>query len=266
MSEKAAGQLLVIGGAEDKEGRCTILRRFVAMAGEEKARLVVLTLAASAPGEVGAVYESVFHRLGVARVEVLHMREREEARLLAPVLEEASGVFFTGGDQLRISTLLGGTMLEEALRRAWQRGVPVAGTSAGASAMSHTMIVGGEGEEAPRRDALQMAPGLGLLQQVVVDQHFSQRGRLGRLLAAVGQNPAILGLGLDEDTAALIEGDLLEVVGSGAATLVDGRAITHTSVSGADPGRPLALANVLLHLLPAGYRFNLSTRHPLPPR
>jgi cyanophycinase len=200
-------------------------------------------------------------------VAPLHVPSRAAARspALVRAVRQASGVFFTGGDQLRITALLGGTPLERALRRAFRAGCLVAGTSAGASAASTTMIVGGQAEVAPQRSAIRLAPGLGLLPGVVVDQHFAERGRIGRLLAALAQNPRALGLGLDEDTAAEVRAGRLRVLGSGAATVCDAAGTALTNVSETGPHRVLALSGVRLHVLPEGYGFDLRRRRALPP-
>lgn len=262
------GRLVIIGGAEDKEGERVILKRFLAEAGGDDAQLVVLTSATQEPETAGATYQAVFGELGAGSITALDVASRAAAneREVVNALRKATGVFFTGGDQLRVSSIIGGTPVARALAECYRRGVVIAGTSAGASAMSEVMIVGGPGEEAPKRGLLHLAPGLGLLREVVVDQHFAQRGRIGRLLAAVAQHPGVLGLGLDEDTAVFVAPDAtLEVVGSGAATMVDGQHLHFTNVSEQAPTEPLALAGVMLHVLPQGYRFDLKNRLVFPP-
>lgn len=265
MSEKVKGNLVIIGGAEDKEGPCIILRRFLSLAGGKEARVAVLTTATERAEEVGSEYTRLFYRLGAAEVRHLDVADREAARTEAMVaaLDRATGVFLTGGDQLRLTSILGGTPLAGALHAAVCRGAVLAGTSAGASAMSATMIVEGRDESAPRRSIIAMAPGLGFLKEVVVDQHFAERGRLGRLLAAIAENPYILGLGLDEDTAVICEpGGSFTVIGSGACTVVDGVGIRTSNISESAPGEPLVLTYVTLHVLPAGYTFDLKRRRP----
>lgn len=265
MSAKVKGNLVIIGGAEDKEGACLILRRFLALAGGGEAVVAVITTATEQAEEVGAEYSRLFYRLGAGEVRHLDVPDRETARstALADALRRSTGVFLTGGDQLRLTSILGGTPLAGALHAAAGRGAVIAGTSAGASAMSATMIVEGQDGSAPRRSIINMAPGLGFLKEVVVDQHFAERGRIGRLLAAIAENPYILGLGLDEDTAVVCDADgLLTVVGSGACTVVDGLTIRESNVSESSAGDPLVLTHVTLHVLPAGYTFNLSRREP----
>lgn len=268
MGDQVQGTLVIIGGAEDKEHECEILKKVVELSGGVKARLVIMTAATERPQAVGNEYRRIFSRLGVKDITVTDISSREEANHPRHVkaIQSASAIFFTGGDQLRITSLLGGTEVDRALHVSYRKGVVIAGTSAGASVMSETMIVEGNSEEAPKKNTLKMAPGMGLIAEVVVDQHFAQRGRLGRLLTAVAQNPHMLGLGLDEDTAVVVgTGDCFEVYGSQTVTVVDGAAISHTNVSESAPAQALALTDVRLHVLPAGYRFNLKQRQPLIP-
>ncbi len=258
------GRLVIIGGAEDKEDDCVILREVVKLAGAREARLLVLTAATSQPQQVGAVYRQVFTRLGAAEVGVLDISDRLQAEdpLLVGLVPEASGIFFTGGDQLRITSLIGGTALFHALGAAYRRGVVIAGTSAGASVMSSTMIIDGSGDQEPAVGGVRLAAGLGLISDVVVDQHFAQRGRLGRLLAAVAQNPYVLGIGIDENTAIVVDGPHFEVIGAATVSVLDGQHIAFTNVSEVSPQGALALAEVRLHILPQGYAFDLQTRQP----
>lgn len=259
------GRLLVIGGAEDKSGECQILQRFVELAGGATAAITVITAAAESQDSVGAEYRELFVRLGAGAVRVIHIANRQQANA-KEVLEKvdgASGVYFTGGDQLRITSLVGGTALDGLLKELCQRGAVIAGTSAGASAMSDNMIIAGDGEEEPRREAIRMAPGLGLIKHAVVDQHFAQRGRIGRLLGSLAQNPDVLGIGIDEDTAIEVEmSGRFTVVGNGCVTVLDGRGITISDISDVTSEEPLALCDVLLHCLPSGYSFDLDTRRP----
>lgn len=262
MSDYVEGKLLIIGGAEDKEGECTILKRFVHEAGGKECKIIVLTAATEYPEQVGSQYKEIFNRLGAAEVQVLDVSERTTANreAISQELEKATGVFFTGGDQLRITGILGGTKLGRTLHWLYERGVIIAGTSAGASAMSDTMIVGGEAGTA-KKDTLTMAPGLGLLHSVVVDQHFAQRGRIGRLLSAIAQNPYVLGVGIDEDTSILVYSDgHFTVVGSQTVTVVDASPSLASNVSEISPGQALVLTPVLMHVLSNGYGFDLKRR------
>ena len=265
MGEKVSGRLVIIGGREDKVGDCEILREVSRLAGGREARLMVITTAAEAGAQTGALYRRLFLDLGAASVETLHIATREEANrpALLEVLKRPTGVYFTGGDQLRITSTLGGTVADRALRQLYEAGVVIAGTSAGASAMSSTMIVDGAADDTPSRTAVAMAPGMGLLNEVVIDQHFAQRGRIGRLLSAVAQNPHILGVGIDEDTAVVVEpGATFSVIGSGTVTVVDGWELEYSNATESDRNQPLAMFRILLHVLAKGYRFDLTTRKP----
>jgi cyanophycinase len=259
------GQLVIIGGAEDKEGDCTILREFVRRAGGLQARVVVMTVATGLPGEVGEQYMRIFQRLGVEDVRVVDNAKREDASdpKVLETIRQATGVFFTGGNQARITELLKDTELDAELHRRFAEGIVVAGTSAGAAMMPDVMIVEGESETNPRMEVVQMDRGMGFLPGVVVDQHFAQRGRIGRLLSAVAQQPVNLGFGIDENTAIAINGKELEVIGEGAVTIADVANITHTNVEELLKDEPLALCGVTLHILPHGYKFDLEKRVPL---
>lgn len=263
MGKKVEGTLLIIGGAEDKDGNCEILKRFTELSDRSKDPLVVVTTATQEPVSVGEEYYRIFKKLGAANVEVLNLDTRQKAnqKQISELLETAGGVFFTGGDQLRVTATLGGTLANEALKKAYLSGTVIAGTSAGASVMSSTMIVEGDSDEAPKLNTIKMAPGLGMVEEVVIDQHFAQRGRIGRLLSAVAHNPYILGIGIDEDTAVLVYSDAkLEIIGSHTVTFIDGRNVNFTNVSELTPGQALAIENINLHVLPKGFGFDLSAR------
>lgn len=257
------GNLIIIGGAEDKTKECAILKNFVSLSGEGAARLTIITTATEQPIESGNQYKTVFKKLGTSEVNILDINSRDEADLPRNVklISDSTGIFFTGGDQLRITSILGGTKVYTALHEAYAAGAIIAGTSAGASAMSRTMIVDGNNNDPARKCTLKMAPGLGLLEFALIDQHFHQRGRIGRLLCGVAENPSILGIGIDEDTAILVHPDLhFEVLGSNSVTVVDGSHIKSSNVSELKPDENLAIANIMLHVLPAGYGFNMPSR------
>lgn len=259
---EAGGRLVIIGGAEDKQGECVILKTFFRLAGGRDGRFLVLSTASEDPS-AGEEYRRLFLEMGAAEVRVLAVQSRREAAQaeLGNIFREAGGIFLTGGDQLRITGILGGSVLGNALVKAYFSGAVIAGTSAGASAMSETMLVGGSNDATPTKEIIRMAPGLGLLKDVVIDQHFAQRGRIGRLLAAIAHNPYILGIGIDEDTAVIVTAnDIFQVVGSGTVTVLDGRDVTHSNVSESAPDQPLALTDVRLHILPSGYSFHLWQR------
>ena len=257
-----AGTLVIVGGGEDRTGECRVLSRIVELAGGGEARIVVLGTATTIPGEVGATYEKAFDSLGARTTTFLPCATRAEANDPATVaaIEQATAVFFTGGDQTRIAAVFGGSDADTALRAAWQRGTVVAGTSAGAAMMSTTMILGG-GETVPTNNVL-TGPGLGFVQGLVVDMHFAERGRLARLLALVAMFPHELGLGIDEDTAVVVCDGRFEVIGTGAVTVVDAGRATSVRLPAGGPG-PIALTGAQIHVLPAGYAFVLGTRTPV---
>ncbi|MDX2217388.1 MAG: cyanophycinase [Oculatellaceae cyanobacterium bins.114] len=263
--DESHGQLVIIGGAEEKEGECKVLREFVRRAGGLQAQVVVMTVATELPGEVGSDYIRAFERLGVENVKVVDTERREDASntdALAKI-DQATGVFFTGGNQARITEYLKDTELDAKLHERFQQGIVIAGTSAGAAMMPDVMIVEGESETNPRMEVVTMGPGMGFLPGVVIDQHFAQRGRLGRLISALAQQPAILGFGIDEDTAIAINGAEVEVIGRGAVTVIDVANITHTNVDELLRDENLAICGAKLHILPNGYKFDLAKRAPM---
>lgn len=256
------GHLIVIGGAEDKVRERVILSRFVALAGGRDARIAVVATASSYAAEVAERYSDVFTDLGAARVDPILAQARPIANDEAParIVDAASGIFLTGGNQLRLSSTIGGTRLSRAIEERHHAGAVVGGTSAGASALSTHMIAFGASGLTPKQRMAQVSAGLGLLPGVIIDQHFQQRNRLGRLLALVAQNPSLLGIGIDEDTAGVVTPDqVLEVIGRGSVTLVDGAA-AETDAWEVAGHRPLMISNVVMHSLPAGYRFDLRRR------
>jgi cyanophycinase len=259
------GQLVIIGGAEDRSGECTILGEFVRRAGGKQARIVIMTVATSLPKEVGDDYIHAFERLGVEDVRVVDTEDREAARDESALraIEKATGVFFTGGNQARITSVLRDTEIHKLLHKRLSEGMVIGGTSAGAAMMPDVMIVEGDCETNPRIEIVEMEPGMGFLPGVAIDQHFLQRGRIGRLLSAVTQQPVVLGLGIDENTAVVVSGNELEVIGEGAVTAVDLSEITHTNLGQVLKDEDLALCGINLHILPHGYRFDLKTRKPI---
>jgi cyanophycinase len=262
---EAKGQLIIIGGAEDKEGDCIILREFVRRAGGVNARLVVMTVATELPREVGENYIRVFERLGAEDVRIVDTVEREDASSgsYLEAIEKATGVFFTGGNQARITSVLKDTEIDKLLHKRYAEGLVIGGTSAGAAMMPDVMIVEGESETNPRIEIVEMEPGMAFLPGVVIDQHFLQRGRIGRLLSAVTQQPVVLGFGIDENTAVVVSNNQFEVVGEGAVTVVDVAEITHTNLGQILKDEDLAICGAKLHILPHGYRFDLASRKPI---
>ncbi|HEX9853521.1 MAG TPA: cyanophycinase, partial [Woeseiaceae bacterium] len=256
------GYIVPIGGGEEKAGNPEILDRFVEICGGRKARIAVIPTASELK-DTGRNYEKLFRKLGVERAQVLNLLTRKDCQEREPLdyIERSDGVFLTGGNQLRLSTTLGGTPVAQMIRRRNAKGMHVAGTSAGAAFMPEHMIAGGEEGSTPSPAMVTMAPGLGLTNNFVIDQHFRQRDRLGRLLTALAYNPFAVGIGLDEDTAAFIRpGDDLEVVGSGGITIIDPTNLSYSSMDRARRGDPVSLIDVKLHILIAGGRFEIASR------
>ncbi|SET27130.1 cyanophycinase [Natronincola peptidivorans] len=263
MGKEGNTQLIIIGGGEDKRTDKEILKEIVRLSGEDRTNIAVITTATNYPLEVGEEYKRLFYDLGVNRVDTINIASRKEAnhRQIVKSLKDIDCVFFVGGDQLRISSILGGTEFHHYIQKQIEEGLIIAGTSAGASMMSEVMVVEGDEEDAPRKCTVKMAPGMGFLKGVIIDQHFNQRGRIGRLLGAVAQNPYTLGLGIDEDTAVIVNKEKeLRVIGSGVITIVDGKDIGYTNISEQNPDEPLAITNVKVHILPTGYKYNLKNK------
>lgn len=273
MSSSAEGQrrkgcLIIIGGGEDRDpkGERKILREVARHV--HGGKLVLATVASHRPEGYFDEYEKAFADLGVGELVELYVEERSRAgdKEKLSVLDDAAGIFFSGGDQLRITSQIGDTGIEAKVRALYERGGVVAGTSAGASVMSDTMVIKGTSKITHRIGDLHMAPGMGLMRDVIIDQHFAERGRFGRLIGAVAHNPRILGLGLDEDTAAAVEGDGFRVIGSGAVYVVDGAGITYSNVAEARSEQALSMHNMRVHVLSDDDGFDLKTRTPIPPR
>jgi cyanophycinase len=257
------GMLIVIGGREQKEGHRPILELLAKRVGSGK--LVVATLASEEPESQWQEYERSFRELGVKHIEQLDVRRREElltdSRL--SLLENARVLFFAGGDQMKITTRFGGTPLCERMRELYQEGATIAGTSSGASVMTEVMMAAGEGDASHEvGGTLRLAPGLGLVAGIIIDQHFAERGRIGRLLGAVAQNPRLLGVGIDEDTAFVLDGhEEGSVVGSGAVYIIDGREVTYSNLA-QDETQTMSAFGMKVHILSSGDKFNLANRIP----
>jgi len=257
------GYIIPIGGAESKakHKKPRILSRFVRMCGGKKARILVIPTA-SEVDETGPLYMDLFKSLG-AKSMCIPVEERDDCfdEEMVRVLGKATGIFITGGNQLRLSTILGGTPVARLIRKMNSEGVHVAGTSAGAAIVSEHMIAGGRSGPSPRESGVELAPGLGLTNRVIVDQHFNQRQRMGRLLAALSFNPFACGLGIDENTAAFIGPDgVLEVMGSGTVTVVDPADLKHSTMSRVRKAEAVTLIGLKLHVLAEGAKFNTETR------
>jgi cyanophycinase len=259
------GSLVIIGGHEDRTGEKKILRAVAERLGDD-GKIVVCTMASSEPESLWEEYETAFRAIGVPHVFRLDLDTREEASTprAMRILEGATGVFFTGGDQLKITSQLGDTPVFSRMQEIFESGGVIAGTSAGASVMSETMLVGNNGDASYRiKSALLMAPGLGLAQDLLIDQHFSQRGRMARLIGAVSQNPRVLGVGIDENTAIIVERNVhFRVLGEGAVYIVDGATTTYSNIGDEDTDRTLSSFGITVHMLSQGDRFDLTTRTP----
>jgi cyanophycinase len=265
MARARTGTLIIIGGHEDKDDEPIILQELVRRVGSGK--LVVATVASAVPEELWDTYERVFRRLGVKHLYKLDVEDREDAfsERKQQILKDADGIFFTGGDQLKITMLLGASPLCERLREIYQEGGIIAGTSAGASVMSDTMLVsGGQNGSARIGQTVRMAPGLGLISDVLIDQHFAERGRVGRLLGAVAQNPRLLGLGIDENTAVVLTGGgrRFTVLGEGAVYAFNGWDMTYANLAEEAQDRALSMFGARLDVLSQGDTYDLATRVP----
>jgi len=256
------GFIIPIGGAEEKVRDRKILRRFVELCGGGQAEIAIIPTA-SQLAETGGRYVDIFRDLGVRKATSLNYEQRVDCKRTdwLEILSAADGVFLTGGNQLRLSTTLGGTIVGKTLRRRNREGQHIAGTSAGAAIMSEHMIAFGSEGSTPRADMVTLAPGLGLTRRLIIDQHFRQRDRLGRLVAALAYSPAAIGLGLDEDTAAFLgPDDVLEVHGTGALTIVDPQDVEFTSMDSAHSHDPVSVIGLRMHVLTEGARFDLESR------
>ncbi|MCZ6912876.1 MAG: cyanophycinase [Proteobacteria bacterium] len=260
------GFIVPIGGGEDKLRDREILNRYLEMCGGSNAHIVVIPTA-SELDDTGALYQDLFRELGAGEVGVLHCDDRKkcDSQDFIDLLERADGVFMAGGNQLRLSTTLGGTRVAQQIRRRNAAGMHVAGTSAGAAFVPEHMIAGGNEGSTPSPDMVTLAPGLGLTNRLIIDQHFRERERLGRLLTALAFNPFAIGVGLDEDTAAFIgPDDIMEVAGSGGITVVDPSELEYSSMDSARRDQPVSLIGIRLHILVAGGSFDITTRKARP--
>lgn len=266
--QQTKGALVIIGGAEDRDGDAKILREFVRLAGGRTARIVVLTAGTSEPREAGETYIDVFERLGASIVWVVDTRDQDDANQFNAVwaIGQSTGIFFTGGDQARIVERIKDTILEDAIRKRYSEGAVIAGTSAGAAIMPEVMIVKGDSEISPRSDAVTLGSGMGFVSGIVVDQHFAQRGRLGRLLTALVLKPAVIGIGVDENTALIVQDNEFTVLGEGAVTIVDESEITYNSRDLALQNETMSVFGAKLHVLAEGCRYNIQTRQPIAAR
>lgn len=260
--ENKRGWIIPIGGGDKKVKSSTIMQRFVELSGGSRSRMVIIPTA-SQLDTAGERTRDVFQELGVSEIEILDLETRADCNdpKLIEKLDNATGIFFTGGNQLRLATTIGGTDAAKSFRAGNARGIHIAGTSAGAAFVCEHMIAIGKSGGTPKRGMASLSPGLGLTNRVIVDQHFRERDRLGRLLTALAYNPFATGIGVDEDTAAFIgPDDVIEVFGSGGLTIVDPSGIEFSSMADAGMGQPVGLIGIQLHILLAGDRYDLKTQ------
>jgi len=262
--EKIQSILVAIGGNEDKEKDLDVLKQTVLLTNKKEPYIELITTASNMPKETGVSYIAAFEKIGVKNLKIIDIRTREQTRNPEYIerLKNADVIFFTGGDQLRITSILGGTPVLETIKsRYFNEKCIIAGTSAGASAMSETMIYEGEICEALCKGKVQLTSGIGLIKNVVIDSHFIQRGRFSRLMDIVTTNPGTIGLGLGEDTGVVIrQGHLLESIGNGLTVIFDGQHIKYTNISDIQIGEAIAVENVCVHTLAKGHGYNLLTR------
>lgn len=267
--EIIGGHLLVIGGAEDKYNERRILKKFLTLAGEEKAEVLIIPVASDFPEFAADVYTQAFRNLGVPNPRVLRATSRQDVfdANADELLDGVTGVFITGGDQMRLVSLLGGTKFATRLRqKVAETDIVVAGTSAGAAGMSTSMIVRGESTPHPHKNSVRLSPGLGFLKNIIIDQHFTERGRISRLVTAVSYNPYNLGIGIDENTAIILDKrGILEVYGGGSVTIVDGSQISYNEIAEVDDFQSFSVFGVQLHVLRDGLFYDYFGRQPIPP-
>jgi cyanophycinase len=259
------GRLLASGGAERRDGHGIILGEFVKLAGGPRAQIAFIVVGAEKDPEVGESYSRAFAELGVKETTVLQITQREEAgeEEALRAVKRATGVFFPGGDQLHVTALLGGTPMDKAIHDRYDAGVIIAGSSAGAAMMSDAIIIRGNAERNPILGGIEMGHGLEFLLGAILDTHFSQRGRYGRLISAVAQYPHVLGIGIDENTAIVVIDGILTVVGEGAVTIIDASASSYTNLPLIRMGDNLSLHDIRLHILADGYQYDLNKRRPI---
>lgn len=255
---------MIIGGHEDRAPESDIMQAIRDRA--KKGSIVIMTAGTQLPKEVIQEYTDAFQEAGIAQVNVIDIRTREDGFKAenVKVAEQAAGIFFTGGDQLRITSQLGDSDVYKTIARRYTEGMTIMGTSAGAAMMAEGMIINGAGDESGESNSIGMAPGMNLLPGTVIDSHFAERGRMGRLLTAIAQNPALIGLGIDENTAAMVKsGSELCVIGSGAVYIVDGSRISYSSLSEKDAEGVVSIHDMTLHVLGRDAVYDLTNRRPV---
>lgn len=267
MPQSTKTAIMIIGGAEDKVHGREILSNFFNRSGATDARIAIIPSASREPAVIGERYREIFTEMGAKGIEILDIRDREhcENPILQNYAENCTGVFMTGGDQLRLCGLLADTLLMNTIRQRAQRGeITLAGTSAGAAVMGHYMIAGGGSGESPNRSLVDITTGLGIIPELLVDQHFHNRNRMARLMSAIAGHADRLGIGIDEDTCAVFEGDgLMQVLGKGTVTVIDPQDMSHTNQSHVGATDPLSICNLRVHILVYGDRYDLRKRIPV---
>jgi cyanophycinase len=262
------GRLIAIGGNEDKVNELVVLKRVVREVGKPGYKVCVITTASEEPEQRGQEYQQVFTTLGASEIQILTIKTRAQAndKTLAKTLEDVDLIFFTGGDQLRLTTIMGGSKILNAIQIRLEAGALIAGTSAGAAVFSDTMIYEGESEEGLFKGRVLTTSGFGFVKNIVFDTHFMARGRIGRLVQIVTTNPTCIGVGIGEDSGVVLKGDgTVEVIGTGQVIIVDGSDIAHSNIMNIKPGGPIAVENVRIHSLVNGYGYDFKKRRFLLP-
>lgn len=254
------GTLIIIGGAEDRTGERKILKEIVERT--EDGRIVVITSASENPQENWSEYKRAFKNLGVKSLAHVHIDQPDDVHQLnlPLIFENANTVFFSGGDQLRLTSRIGGTPIVEYILAVFEKGGTLAGTSAGASVMGEIMLVGSENSETHKVGNWLMAPGFSFVENVIIDQHFAQRGRIGRLLGGVAQNPGFLGIGIDEGTAIVVKNEKFKIIGDNAVYIIDGSEVTYTNISEASAEKTMSIHDIKLHVLSGSEEYDLVER------
>ncbi|MEP7147109.1 MAG: cyanophycinase [bacterium] len=262
-NEDIGADILIIGGAEDKLNERHILRKFVELSGGKDANILIIPVPSDFPLVTATLYKNIFESLSIKKVTVLGAVTRREILKVdaESVLKDVTGIFLTGGDQMRLSSVVGGTKLLMAIKEGVKKGVTLGGSSAGASAMSSTMIVRGEPTVQPLKDSIRLCPGLGILKNIIIDQHFTERARLSRLITAIAYNPNNLGIGIDENTAIHIKKNgVLEVLGSGTVTIINGSEISYNTIAEVQESEPFSVMGIQINILSSSVRYNIYNR------
>lgn len=269
--EVIGGHLLVIGGAEDKYNERRILRKFLELTGKDggETQILIVPVASDFPEFAADIYVQAFRRLGIAHPRVLRATSRQDVfdADADALFDGVNGIFITGGDQMRLVSVLGGTKFAQALRdKVAETDIVLAGTSAGAAGMSTSMIVRGDATPHPHKNSVRLSPGLGFLKNIIIDQHFTERGRISRLITAVSYNPYNLGIGIDENTAIILDNEgVLEVFGAGTVTVVDGSQISYNEIAEVGDFDSFSVCGVQLHILGNGLIYDYFGRTPVQP-